>query len=112
MGHRDVFTAADAAFMPLMGEEATFTPSGGAAVPCYVFIYFNVMLQPMGFDAQVTETGTTIRASLADLGRKPNRDETFTYTGPSLASLLHGTVFAVKAVLENEDGLTVTAVVK
>ena len=102
MGHRDVFAAADAVFMPLMGEAAVFTPAAGAPVDCHVFIDFNVLLQPEGAEAQVWEQGTTIKARLTEIGGEPSRGETFTLAG--------GIVYTVKDVLEN-DGLTVKVVV-
>jgi hypothetical protein len=102
MGHRDVFTAADAVFMPIMGEAAIYTPSGGAAVACYVFIDFNVMLQPSGVDAQVWEQGTTIKALLSDITNEPNRGDVF---------VVDGVTYTVQAILEN-DGLAVKVVVK
>jgi hypothetical protein len=88
--------------MPLMGEEAIFTPSAGSPVACHVFIDFNVMLQPGGSEAQVWELGTTIKARLSEIGGEPSRGETFTLAG--------GVVYTIQAILEN-DGLTVKMVV-
>ncbi len=102
MGHRSVFTAADAAFMPLIGEAATFTPAGGDAVACHVFIDFSVQLQPSGIEAQAWEQGTTIKALLSDITNEPNRGDVFT---------VDGVTYTVQAVLEN-DGLAVKVVVK
>jgi hypothetical protein len=101
MGIRAVFAAADAIFMPLIGEDAVFTPAAGAAIPCKIFIDFSVLLQPAGVEAHIWERGTTIEALLSEIGREPKRGETFEYDS---------VVYTVKSILEN-DGLTVKAVV-
>ena len=105
MGLRGVFAAALPGIFTAAGETAVFTPATGSAIPCYVFINFNVELQPSGMEVQVWERGTVIEALLIDagegaaIGREPARGETFT---------VDGTVYTVKAILEN-DGLTVKA---
>ena len=101
MGLRAVFAAALPGIFQAAGEEASFTPASGAAIPCMVFIDFNVMLQPSGVETQVWQRGTTIEALLSEIGREPNRGERFTVEGAS---------YVVQAILEN-DGLTVKAVV-
>lgn len=106
MGLRSTLAAALPDIFDAAGEDAVFTPAAGAAIPCKVFVEFNVMLQPAGVEVQVWQRGTTIEALLSEITREPNRGETFTLDIPS-----DGTVYTVQAILEN-DGLTVKAVVK
>jgi hypothetical protein len=101
MGLRAVFAGALPGIFTAAGEAAVFTPATGSPIPCFVFIDFNVMLQPSGMEAQVYEQGTAIEALLLDIGREPNRGETFT---------VGGVVYTVKAPISN-DGLTVKCVV-
>ncbi len=103
MGLRAVFAAALPGIFDAAGEDAVFTPATGAAIPCKVFIDFNVMLQPAGVETQVWQRGTTIEALLSVIGCEPNRGETFTMDGTAYT-------YTVQAILEN-DGLTVKAVV-
>lgn len=84
-----------------LGDAATYTPSGGAAVSCTVIITFNVMLQPTGVEAQVWQGGTTIEALLSEITSEPNRGDVFVVRGVS---------YTVQAVLEN-DGVSVRVVV-
>ncbi len=101
MGLRAVFAAALPGIFQAAGEEASFAPATGAAIPCMVFIDFNVQLQPAGLETQIWQRGTTIEALLTEILREPDRGETFT---------VDGTTYTVQAILEN-DGLTVKAVV-
>lgn len=102
MGIRSDIAAALPSFLAAKGESANFTPSVGAPIPCMVFIDFNVEFQPAGTETQVWERGTVIEALLSEIGREPDRGETFTLAG--------GIVYTVKAILAN-DGLSVKAVV-
>jgi hypothetical protein len=97
MGLRSVFAAALPGIFEAAGESATFNPATGVAIDCMVFIDFNVMLQPNGTETQVWERGTTIECLFSDIGREPNRGETFE---------VDGTTYTIQAILEN-DGLTV-----
>jgi hypothetical protein len=101
MGLRDVFAEALPDMFNSAGEAAVFTPEVGDPIDCMVFIDFNVMLQPSGVEVQVWQRGTTIEALLSEIGREPNRGETFTVDSVD---------YTVQAILEN-DGLTVKAVV-
>jgi hypothetical protein len=101
MGLRAVFSDALPGIFEAAGEDALFAPAAGNAIPCHVFIDFNVKLQPGGTTGQIVIRGTTIEALLSEIGREPNRNETFT---------LDGVVYTVKSPLEN-DGLTVKVVV-
>lgn len=88
-------------FNSAVGVDATFTPSGGAAIPCRVILERNVLMQPSSMDVQVWERGTTIEAQLAEIINEPNRGDAFTI----------GTeTFTVQSIEEN-DGITVKAIV-
>jgi hypothetical protein len=88
-------------FNSAVGEDATFTPAGGAAIPCRVILERNVLMQPTSLQAQVWERGTTIEAQLAEIINEPDRGDTFTV----------GTeTFTVQSIEEN-DGLTVKVIV-
>ena len=90
------------------GEPAVFTPAAGEAVPCMVFIDFDVALQPAGIESQIWQRGTTIEALLSEIGRVPNRGEMITVypDAASRSAGTDGTEYTVQAILEN-DGLTV-----
>jgi hypothetical protein len=81
---------------------ATFTPTTGAAKVVSVIIDKSVDLQPAGFSSAVVAQSITIEAILAELGKEPDRDETFTVSG---------TVYTVLSVVEN-DGYTVKVQVR
>jgi hypothetical protein len=84
-----------------MGDDATFTPAGGVAIPCRVIVNRAVLLQPVGMDAQVYERGTTIEAILADIGAEPSRGDVF---------VVGSETFTVQSI-DSNDGDTVVAVV-
>jgi len=84
-----------------MGESATFTPTTGSAVSCYVLLSIAVDMQP-DLDTQSWMTGKTIECLFADIGRAPERGETF---------LVDSVTYTVASVIEN-DGLTVKMAVK
>lgn len=85
-----------------IGDDATYTPYGGAAVSLRVIIDKSVLLQPAG-DAQVYERGVTIEVILDDISNaEPNRGSTF---------VVGSETFTVQSILEN-DGLTAVCVVK
>lgn len=97
-----IFTQALAdIFNSPIGEDATFTPAGGTAVPCRVIVNRSVLLQPAGMEAQVIERGTTIEAILSVIGAEPNRGDVFTV----------GTETFTVGSIERNDGVTVEAVV-
>ena len=92
---RDIFNSP-------IGDDATYTPMGGAAVSLRVIIDKSVLLQPAG-DAQVYERGVTIEVILDDISSvEPNRGSTF---------VVGTETFTVQSILEN-DGLTAVCVVK
>jgi hypothetical protein len=59
-----------------MGESATFTPTTGAAVTCYVLLSIAVDIQP-DLDTQSWMTGKTIECLFADIGRTPKEARRF-----------------------------------
>lgn len=97
-----IFTQAAAdMFNSPIGEDATFTPAGGAAVPCRVFVNRDVLLQPDGMNAQVVGRGTTIEAILSVIGGEPNRGDVFTVGAET---------FTVQSI-ERNDGIIVEMIV-
>jgi hypothetical protein len=92
-----IFTDAAADILHAVGETATFTPSGGDPVSCYVNVEFNVELQPGGGDAEVYAQGTTVEALLSEILIEPNRGDVFTVGDDT---------YTVQAPLEN-DGIFV-----
>jgi hypothetical protein len=97
MGIRTVIAAALPALFSDMGEEAVYTPSGGTALGCHIFIDFNVQLQPDGLQAQAWDRATIIECLISEVGSEPNRGDIFVYDG---------TTYTVQRVMEN-DGFTV-----
>ena len=112
MGIRTVIAAALPSIFADMGEDAFFTPAGGAGKDCKIFIDFNVQLQPDGLTAQTWQQATVIEALLSDpslpaaldpygIGAEPNRGDTFVYDEIT---------YTVGKVIEN-DGFTVKVAV-
>lgn len=87
-------------FFSKSGSDSVYTPLSGSAVPCKIFIEFEVRLQP-ALDGQTWEEATVITARLAEIGKEPTRGETFLYDETS---------YTVQKVIEN-DGLTVQVAV-
>lgn len=85
-----------------LGQEATFTPSVGDAVSCQVHLYTGTENQPIGLDAQVWGSETTIEYQLDEVGKEADAGETF---------LIGSTTYTVKHVVEN-SGRFVTVAVK
>lgn len=83
---------------------ATYQPATGDPIPdIQIHIDKSIDLQPAGFDSRVVGQTITIEAVLADLGKEPDRGETFTTEA--------GVVYTVLSIVEN-DGHTVKAAVK
>jgi hypothetical protein len=101
MTHAIIAAALQDIFNSLVGDDATFTPAGGVAIPCRVIVNRSVLLQPAGMDAQVYERGTTIEVVLADIGAEPIRGDVF---------IVGTETFTVQAI-ESNDGDTVVVVV-
>jgi hypothetical protein len=82
---------------------ATYTPSSGPAkTGVRIMLDKDLLLQPGGFVSAVSAQGITIEAALDDLGKEPDRDETFT---------VGSIVYTVLSVQEN-DGHTVKVQVR
>ena len=104
---KDVFTdALRAAFDKLSGidpdlRDAVYRPNPGDPVALKIHVRKEQQLQPDGFTAEVQALATTAEAILADLGKEPERGETFETETET---------FTVKSVLSN-DGKTVKVIV-
>ena len=85
-----------------MTQAATYTPDVGAPVDCRVVLSLGQRNQPMGLEAQMWGSETTIEYRLDDVGREADAGETF---------VVDGTTYAVADALEN-DGFTVKVSVK
>jgi len=102
----DNFRRLQAAFA-LVGDPdavtATYTPSTGPAVTgVKIMIEKSALLEPGGFISSVSAQGIIIEAALDNLGKEPDRGETFT---------VGSTVYTVLAVQDN-DGHTARVHVK
>lgn len=84
-------TMADDLFDQL-GVDATFTPSAGDPVMLKVAFKSLLAMQPTGYETRSWQAENSIEFVLADIGREPNRGETFT---------VDSTSYRVEAVIEN-----------
>lgn len=84
-----------------LGVDAIYTPLTGTPIPLRIMLNKDIVLQPASMESQVVETGTTIEAIIADLGKLPARGETFT---------ADGTNYTVQSISRN-DGIEVEVVV-
>ncbi len=101
MGLRADMAAVLPEMIDVLGEEATFTPSGGVPVACHILTDFDVDLQPDGFQATAWQRASVIQALLSEIKAEPNRGDVFRY---------NGTGYTVQKVTFN-DGLTVKVAV-
>ena len=83
------------------GVDATFTPAAGDPVALKVFFKSALAMQPTSYETRSWQGEISIEFVLDDLGREPNRGETFTY---------NSTVYTVQGVVEN-NGRFCTVVV-
>jgi len=67
----------------IIGEEATFTPSGGLPVNCHIDITEEVDYQPDGFSTCAWQRSKVIEVTLAEIGVEPNRGDIFSCGGRS-----------------------------
>jgi len=102
MGYRSVFTDALQNMFEAAGEDAVFAPATGDPVPCKVFIDFDQVMEPDGLEGMSMQRGTVIEALLSDIGREPNRDETFTVAGVTyrVARITANDSFTVKMAVK------------
>jgi hypothetical protein len=101
MGIRSDMAAVLPEMFEVLGEAATFTPSGGDQVACNILIDFDVDLQPDGFQTTAWQRSTFIETILSEIGSEPNRGDVFRYKG---------TDYTVQKVTFN-DSLTVKVAV-
>ncbi len=101
MGLRADMAAALPEMIEELGEEATFTPSGGNPVACHILIGFDVDLQPDGFKTTAWQCATVIQALLSEIKAGPDKGDIFTLSGKN---------YTVQKVTFN-DGLTVKVAV-
>jgi len=99
-------TAFDTAMQKIFSDrnlavDALYHPAGGPSVSCRVIFEEDILLQPPEMMAQIDERGTTIEARLVDLGKEPDRDETF---------VIGSDTYTVQRIDEN-DGLVVRMIV-
>lgn len=101
MGLRADMASALPEMIEALGEEATFTPSGGNPIACHILIDFDVDLQPDGFQTTAWQRATVIQAMLSEIKAEPDKGDVFTLSGAN---------YAVQKVTFN-DGLTVKVAV-
>lgn len=82
-------------------KTAIYQPNGGNPVTLTIHVRQETKIEPAGQEGQVFSLGTTVEALLEDLGKEPDRGETFT-TGDA--------VYTVRNVFEN-NGRTIKAIV-
>ena len=93
-------TMADDLFDQL-GVDATFTPAAGDPVALKVFFKSELAFQPTSYETRSWQGEISIEFVLDDLGREPNRGETFTYDS---------VVYTVQGILLNDGRFCTVAV--
>lgn len=97
----DVFDQAIEDIFSKLGVDAVFT-TGGVDTDCKVDLSTGIQNEPFSVDAQVWGNNVTIEAILAEIGKEPDKNDTFT---------IDETIYIVQTIQEN-DGRTVKTVVK
>lgn len=77
---REIIRAAVPDMFEIGGEDGYYTRQGQAAIPCKLFIDYDVQLEPSSADSQVFETGTVIEVMVDEVGDVA-RGDVFTYNG-------------------------------
>ena len=102
MGFQDnipgIFTRA----LNQVGVDAVYTPVTGDQVSCTVRLRHDVILQPSSYDAQIVETGSTIKALYSDVG-EPEKGSTF---------MIDETTYTVARITDNDRYFVVVQVVE
>lgn len=102
----DAFDQAIEDIFSKLGVDAVFTTgwvdTDWVDTDCKVDLSTGIQNEPFGVDAQAWGNNVTIEAILSEIGKEPDKDDTFT---------IDGTVYTVQTVQEN-DGRTVKVVVK
>lgn len=76
-----------------LGVDAVFTPAAGDPVSLKVHFVNELAMQPNTYEARAWQGERSIEFVLSDIGREPNRGETFT---------VNSTDYKVQAVTEND----------
>lgn len=97
----DAFDQAIEDIFSKLGVDAVFT-TGWVDTDCTVNLSTDIQNEPFGVDAQVWGSNITIEAILSEIGKEPDKDDTFT---------IDGTVYTVQTVQANNDR-TVKVIVK
>jgi hypothetical protein len=85
-----------------VGDDATYTPVSGSALPCKVWVQKDVQLQPIDFTGQAVESSTLIECLLSEVLTVPKRGSMF----------LVGTTTYTVQTLQANDGRILKLVVK
>lgn len=93
MTFESILDRASADIFAQLGRAATFTPATGSAVSCTVVLDVGVRLQTDGYTGQASAQVTTVEGLVSEIGREPNRNETF---------LIGSTTYTVQSTLEND----------
>ena len=92
-----IFKAMGTANLSILGVEATYQPNDGDAVSCRVWFDQEIKYQVDNHEGQVRALGYEVEAILDDLGKEPERGETFE---------IGSTTYTVQSSAENEGIFT------
>ena len=84
-----------------LGEDAIFTPTAGAPIPLKAALKSSIEMTPAAFEARAWQGSEFIEFVLSEIGREPNRGETFT---------IDSVVYTVQAVTANDGRFCTVAV--
>ena len=84
-----------------LGVDATFTPAAGDPIPLKAAVKTSLEMTPTAFEARTWQGTGFIEFVLDDIGREPNRGETFT---------IDGDVSTIQAVTANDGRFCTVAV--
>lgn len=111
MGLRSVFKDAMVKMLEAAGEDALWQPFDGPAVPIKITIDFDVLLQPVGAEAQTWHQGTVITTARSYLGRVPRASPGGASGKDADFFEFEGVQYMVLEILKN-DGIEVKVQVK
>ena len=97
----DIFDIAIKDIFTKLGVDAVFT-TGVTDTSCKVDLLTGIQNEPFGVDANVWGNNITIEAILSEIGKEPDKDDTFT---------INEVIYTVQSVQEN-NGKTVKVAVK
>ncbi|MFA5458255.1 MAG: hypothetical protein WC119_10150 [Synergistaceae bacterium] len=84
-----------------VGQDATYTPVSGAALPCKVWVQNDVELQPFDFQGMAVEMTILIECLLSEVQAVPQRGSTF---------LVGTRTYTVQTVHKNDNRIVVLVV--